>query len=96
MHIQLSTMIHRYTRANKSVWSWLYVYSYRAIIYILIQSKMAKKCTNCSEKEEIKNVEARKEKKFSFPTLWITVVAKNLEEAEKKVKAMTEYEDKSI
>lgn len=57
---------------------------------------MAKKCTNCSEKEEIKNVEARKEKKFSFPTLWITVVAKNLEEAEKKVKAMTEYEDKSI
>lgn len=59
---------------------------------------MPKKCTNCSEKKEIQNVEARTKKKFSFPTLWIVVEAKNLEEAEKKVKAMTEkqYEDKSI
>lgn len=59
---------------------------------------MPKKCTNCSEKEEIKNVEAKKVKKFSFPTLWIVVEAKNLEEAEKKVKALTEkqYEDKSM
>lgn len=57
---------------------------------------MAKKCKKCPEKEEIKNVETKEEKKYSFPTLWITVEAKNLEEAYKKVKAMTEYKDKSI
>lgn len=57
---------------------------------------MPKKCTNCSEKEEIKNVEAKKVKKFSFPELWIVVEAKNLEEAEKKVKAMIDYQNKSM
>lgn len=57
---------------------------------------MARKCKNCPEKEEITNVEAKEERKFSFPTLWITVEAKNLEEAYKKVKALTEYKDKSI
>lgn len=57
---------------------------------------MARKCKKCPEREEVKNVETKKEKKFSFPTLWITVEAKNLEEAYKKVKAMTEYKNKSI
>ena len=57
---------------------------------------MAKRCKNCPEKEDIKNVEAKEERKYSFPTLWITVEAKNLDEAYKKVKAMTEYKDKSI
>lgn len=57
---------------------------------------MAKKCKSCPEKEEITNVETKEERKFSFPTLWITVEAKNLEEAYKKVKALTEYKDKSI
>lgn len=57
---------------------------------------MAKKCKKCPEREEIKSVETKQEKKFSFPTLWITVEAKSLEEAYKKVKALTEYKDKSI
>ncbi len=57
---------------------------------------MAKKCRNCPEKEEIKEIETKEERKYSFPTLWITVEAKNLEEAQKKVKAMTEYKNKSI
>lgn len=57
---------------------------------------MAKKCKNCPEKEDVKNVKAKQEKKFSFPKLWITVIAKNLEEAEKKVKALTEYKNKSL
>lgn len=57
---------------------------------------MAKKCKNCPEKEEITEIETKEERKYSFPTLWITVEAKNLEEAQKKVKAMTEYKNKSI
>lgn len=57
---------------------------------------MARKCKNCPEKEEIKNVETKEERIFSFPTLWIVVEAKNLDEAYKKVKAMTKYKDKSI
>lgn len=57
---------------------------------------MAKRCKNCPEKEDIKNVESKQERKFSFPTLWIVVEAKTLEEAYKKVKALTEYKDKSI
>jgi len=57
---------------------------------------MAKKCKNCPEKEEIKDIETKEERKFSFPTLWITVEAKNLDEAYKKVKAMTEYKNKSV
>lgn len=38
------------------------------------------------------------EKRFNFPKLWLSVIAKNLEEAEKKIKAMTEsdYDNKSI
>jgi len=38
------------------------------------------------------------EKRFNFPRLWLSVMAKSLEEAEKKIKAMTEsdYENKSI
>jgi len=58
--------------------------------------KMPKKCKKCPEKEEIENVKAKQEKRFSFPTLWISVEAKNLEEACKKVKAITEYKDKSM
>lgn len=57
---------------------------------------MARKCKNCPDKQEIENVKTKQLKKFSFPTLWITVEAKNLEEATKKVKALTEYKDKSI
>lgn len=57
---------------------------------------MARKCKNCPEKQEIENVKTKETKRFSFPTLWITVEAKNLEEATKKVKALTEYKDKSI
>lgn len=57
---------------------------------------MARKCKKCPEREEITNVESKTERKYSFPTLWITVEAKNLEEAYKKVKALTEYKDKSI
>ena len=57
---------------------------------------MAKKCKNCPEKEEIKDIQTKEERKYSFPTLWITVEAKSLEEAYKKVKALTEYKDKSI
>lgn len=57
---------------------------------------MAKRCKNCPDKEEITNVETKTERKFSFPTLWITVEAKSLDEAYKKVKAMTQYKDKSI
>lgn len=57
---------------------------------------MARKCNKCPEKEEIENVETKEERKFSFPTLWITVEAKNLEEAYKKVKALTNYKNKSI
>ena len=57
---------------------------------------MAKKCKNCPEKEEIKNVETKEERKYSFPTLWITVEAKSLEEAYKKVKAMTDNKNKSV
>lgn len=57
---------------------------------------MAKKCKDCPERQEIENVVSKQEKKFSFPTLWIVVEAKSLEEAYKKVKALTEYKDKSI
>lgn len=57
---------------------------------------MPKRCKKCPEKEEIKDVETKQMRKFSFPTLWMSVEAKNLEEAYKKVKAMTEYKDKSI
>lgn len=57
---------------------------------------MPRKCKHCDEKTEITSVETRETRKFSFPTLWITVEAKNLEEAYKLVKAMTEYKDKSI
>ena len=57
---------------------------------------MAKRCKNCPEKEEIKEIETKEERKYSCPTLWITVEAKNLEEAYKKVKALTEYKNKSV
>lgn len=38
------------------------------------------------------------ERRFNFPKLWLSVIAKSLEEAEKKIKAMTEsdYDNKSI
>lgn len=57
---------------------------------------MARKCKECPEKKQIKEVKTKETKKFSFPTLWITVEAKNLEEATKKVKALTEYKNKSL
>ena len=60
---------------------------------------MAKKiCKDCPERksEPIKATETRVMKKFSFPSLWLVVEAKNLEEATKKVKVMVEYQNKSI
>lgn len=36
------------------------------------------------------------EKKYSFPRLWISVIAKSLDEARKKVKVMMDYKNKSI
>lgn len=58
---------------------------------------MARKCKKCPEKiMEIKNTNSKKERRFSFPTLWITVEAKDLEEAMKKIKALTKYKNKSI
>ena len=57
---------------------------------------MARKCKECPEKEKIKEVKTKKEKVFSFPWLWIKIQAKNLEEATKKVKALTEYKNKSL
>lgn len=74
----------------------MYIHSRRELVYILIKEKMAKKCKDCPERQEITNVESKQERKFSFPTLWIVVEAKSLDEAYKKVKAMTKYEDKSI
>lgn len=55
-------------------------------------------CKDCPEKEieEIKATKPREVKKFSFPSLWLTVEAKNLEEAEKKIKAIIDYKNKSI
>lgn len=59
-----------------------------------------KVCKECPEKEiqEIKATEPKAKRKYSFPSLWLVVEAKNLEEAEKKVKAIQEkqYENKSI
>lgn len=62
---------------------------------------MAKKvCKDCPEKavEEIKATEPKATRKYSFPSLWLVVEAKNLEEAEKKIKAIqeTQYKNKSI
>lgn len=57
---------------------------------------MARKCKECPEKEKIKEVKTKKERKYSFPTLWISVMAKNLEEATKKVKVLIEYKNKSL
>lgn len=57
---------------------------------------MAKKCNDCPERDGIKDVQTKQVRKFSFPTLWIVVEAKNLEEAQKKVKEMTEYKNKSL
>lgn len=61
---------------------------------------MSKKCAlwQCEYKEDKSIVKEKKEweKRFNFPRLWMSVIAKSLEEAEKKVKAMTEYKNKSI
>jgi len=60
---------------------------------------MAKKiCKDCpqKEKEEIKATEKKVVKRYSFPSLWLTVEAKNLEEAQKKIKALLDYQNKSI
>ncbi len=63
---------------------------------------MPRKCKDCPEKEtaniDLENVETQEEKRFSFPRYWISVIAKNLEEAQEKVKAIVnkDYEKKSI
>lgn len=63
---------------------------------------MARKCKECPEKEmeniNLENIQVKEEKTYSFPKLWITVVAKNLEEAQEKIKAMVnkDYQTKSI
>lgn len=63
---------------------------------------MARKCIDCPEKEteniDLEKVEVKEEKRFSFPRLWVSVVAKTLEEAQEKVKALTskDYEKKSL
>ena len=63
---------------------------------------MARKCMDCPEKEteniDLEKVEVKEEKRFSFPRLWVSVVAKTLEEAQEKVKALTskDYEKKSL
>lgn len=57
---------------------------------------------DCPEKEtaniDLEKVEVQEEKRFSFPKLWVSVVAKNLEEAQEKVKALTskDYSKKSL
>ena len=57
---------------------------------------------DCPEKEteniDLEKVEVQEEKRFSFPKLWVSVVAKNLEEAQEQVKALTskDYEKKSL
>lgn len=63
---------------------------------------MARKCRDCPEKEtaniDLEKVEVQEEKRFSFPKLWVSVVAKSLEEAQEKVKALRskDYETKSL
>lgn len=63
---------------------------------------MARKCIDCPEKEtaniDLEKVEVNQEKRFSFPRLWVSVVAKTLEEAQEQIKALTskDYEKKSL
>lgn len=63
---------------------------------------MARKCIDCPEKEteniDLEKVEVNQEKRFSFPRLWVSVVAKTLEEAQEKVKALKseDYSKKSL
>lgn len=57
---------------------------------------------DCPEKEtaniDLEKVEVNQEKRFSFPRLWVSVVAKTLEEAQEKVKALKseDYSKKSL
>lgn len=63
---------------------------------------MARKCRDCPEKEtaniDLEKVEVQEGKRFSFPKLWVSVVAKSLEEAQEKVKALKseDYSKKSL
>ncbi len=63
---------------------------------------MARKCMDCPERGteniDLEKVEVKEEKRFSFPRLWVSVVAKTLEEAQEKVKALKseDYEKKSL
>lgn len=64
---------------------------------------MAKKrCIDgaCEVNEDSSIVEKKEagQKRFSFPKFGISILAKSLEEAEKKIKALTggDYENKSI
>lgn len=57
---------------------------------------MPKKCKECPEMEKWNEELFDWEKTYNFAKLWIIVKAKSLEEAEKKVKAMTDYKNKSI
>ena len=63
---------------------------------------MARKCMDCPERGteniDLEKVKVKEEKRFSFPRLWVSVVAKTLEEAQEKVKALKseDYEKKSL
>ena len=58
---------------------------------------MPKKCKECPKIDVKENEEIFDGMKtYNFAKLWLRVKAKSLEEAEKKVKAMTNYENKSI
>lgn len=61
---------------------------------------MARRCKECpdwkierAEKAEIKRSLDNGMKRFSFPRLWRTVIAKDLEEANEKIKAIADEEE---
>ena len=59
-----------------------------------------KKCTETTDEAVVNNKkEINKEqglKRYGFPKHGVSVMAKSLDEAEKKVKAIVEYKNKSI
>jgi len=59
-------------------------------------SKCKKGECNVVIDESITEVKKEWEKRFAFPKLWLSVLAKSLEEAEEKIKMITEYKNKSI
>lgn len=55
-----------------------------------------KKCKKSEPEQVITLTLEAWEKKFTFPKYWISVIAKSLLDAQKKVKIMLEYQNKSI